>query len=74
MVTNLVVDDVVMQRAHGSLANGSTIALLSRLPVAALQVAGSREADLNGTIDLEDVVEDYETLEASRCHNESDAR
>ena len=54
---HLVVDDVIMKRTHGRLADGGTVAGLSRLPVATLQVAGSREADLDGAIDLEDVVE-----------------
>ena len=55
---HLVVDDVIVKGAHGRLADGCTVARLSRLPVATLQVAGSRETDLNGTVDLEDVVEE----------------
>ena len=57
--SHLVVDDMVMERPHRRVSNGSTIALLSGLPVATLQITGSREPDLDCAVYLEDVIEHY---------------
>ena len=55
--SHLVVDDMVMERPHRRVSNGSTIALLRGLPVATLQIAGSRESHLDRTVYLENVIE-----------------
>ena len=53
---HLVVDNVIVKGAHSGLADRSAVTLLGRLPVATLQVAGSGHADLDSTIDHEDVI------------------
>ena len=51
-----------MKRSHSGLADRRSVTLLGGLPEATLQVAGSGEADLDGAVDHENVVEHCKTL------------
>ena len=61
---HLVVNDMIMERSHCCLPDGGAIALLRRLPVTTLQVAGSREADFDGAVYLENVIKYYVSMSA----------
>ena len=74
VTTHLVVDDMVVEGTHGRLTDSSTVSLLSRLPVATLQVAGSGEADLDGTVNHEDVVEHWSNAIISLLISEGQGR
>ena len=58
-MSHFIVDDMVMERPHRGVSNGGTVSLLGGLPVATLQVAGSRESDFDRAVYLEDVIEHY---------------